>query len=100
MFRTPDESYRLLDGAAIYGGVSRELEYEEPPRGRVVFNKRTQRFALYADRCILKRKAVVKRIIAAMHLPTSQTDTGTDGNFGHYKCSKCLETSCALEDDF
>ena len=82
------------------GTVSREIEYEEPPRGRVVFNKRTQRFALYADRCILKRKAVVKRIMEVMHLSTSQTNIGTDGHFGHYKCLKCLETSCACEDDF
>ena len=85
----------------VSGPVSRESEYEEPPRGRVVFNKRTQRFALYADRCILKRKAVVKHIIEAMRLPTSQTNIGTDSHFGHYKCLKFLETSCALfEDDF
>jgi hypothetical protein len=82
------------------GTVSREIEYEEPPRGRVVFNKRTQRFALYADRCILKRKSVVKRIMEALHLPATQTDIGTDGHFGHYECFKCLETSCAREDDF
>ncbi|HMG84817.1 MAG TPA: hypothetical protein VK574_03700 [Terracidiphilus sp.] len=79
------------------GTVSREIEYEEPPRGRVVFNTRTQRFALYADRCILKRQAVVERIMDTMHLPTSHTNIGTDG---HYKCSKCLESSCACKDDF
>src|ERR1700689_5305755 len=58
------------------GAVSRDMEHEESPRGRGGFNKRTQRFALYADRCILKRKAVVKRIMGAMHLPTSQTSIG------------------------
>jgi hypothetical protein len=83
-----------------FGTVSREIEYEEHPRGRVVFNQRTQRFALYADRCILKRKAVVKRVMEAMHLPSSHTNIRTDGHFGHYKCLKCLETSCACEDDF
>jgi len=83
-----------------FGTVSREIEYEDPPRGRVVFNKRTQRFDLYADRCILDRKAVIKRIMEAMHLPASQTNIGTDGHSGHYKCLKCLETSCAREDDF
>ena len=83
-----------------FGTVSREIEYEEPPRGRVVFNKRTQRFDLYADRCILKRKAVVKRIMEAMHLPPNQTNVGTDGPFGHYKCLTCLETSFACEGDF
>jgi hypothetical protein len=82
------------------GTVSREIEYEEPPRGRIVFNKATQQFALYADRCILKRKAVVKRIMKAMHLPASQTKICTDGYNGHYKCSKCLETARTSEDDF
>src|ERR1700683_612174 len=47
------------------GIVSREIEYEESPRGRVVFNTKTKKFALYADRCILNRKAVVKRIMQA-----------------------------------
>jgi hypothetical protein len=82
------------------GTVSREIEYEAPPRGRVSYNRRSKRFDLYADRCILKRKAVVKRIMEAMHLPASRTNIGTDGHSGHYKCSKCLETFFAREDDF
>src|ERR1035437_10557045 len=33
-----------------FGAVPSDIEYEEPPRGRVVFNTKTLRFALYADR--------------------------------------------------
>ncbi len=75
----------------LLGTVPHDIEYEEPPRGRVVFNRKTQRFALNADRCILKRKSVIDRILNAMRLPTNQTDVGTDGHFGHYRCFKCLE---------
>jgi hypothetical protein len=76
------------------------MEYEESPRGRVIFNTKTKRFALYADRCILEQNLVVNQIMRAMSLPASQTKVGTDGHFGHYKCFKCLETSGTCEDDF
>lgn len=75
------------------GAVPRDIEYEEPPRGRVLFKKKSGRFALYADRCILKRKSTVKQIMTAMRLPASQTDVGSDGPYGHYKCFRCLELS-------
>ena len=38
------------------GAVPKEMEYEEAPRGRVVFNRKTERFMLYADRCILDKR--------------------------------------------
>ena len=82
------------------GTVPLDLEYEEPPRGRVIYNTKTQRFSLYADRCILKKKSAVNRIMRTMCLPTTQTEIGTDGPFGHYKCLKCLEISSVLEEDF
>jgi hypothetical protein len=81
------------------GAVPREMEYEESPRGRVVYNRGTKRFALYADRCILKRKSVIAKILEAMHLPTSQTDVTTDGPDGHYRCSRCLMISEPHEND-
>jgi hypothetical protein len=75
------------------------MEYEESPRGRVVYNTKSQRFALYADRCILKRKSVVNQIMKAMHLPAKQTDATTDGPDGHYGCCRCLEASDGRRDD-
>jgi hypothetical protein len=68
------------------GAVPAEVEYEEPPRGRVVFDGREQRFYLMADRCILGRRDVVAEIMEAMHLP-DDTVLATDD---HYRCFHCL----------
>jgi hypothetical protein len=70
------------------GDLPRETEYEKHPRGRVVFHSKTERYSLCADRCILRRKSVVERIIKAMHLPIDLTDILTDS---HYRCFRCLE---------
>jgi hypothetical protein len=76
------------------------MEYEEAPRGRVVFNRKTGRFMLYADRCILDKKAVVNQVKKAMQLPGDRTDVGTDGHFGHYRCYRCLETPDDSDNEF
>jgi hypothetical protein len=68
------------------GGVPREVEYEEFPRGRVMYNRKTKRFTLLADKCILRDKNVVRRIVSELRLPRN-TETGTDL---HYRCSRCL----------
>lgn len=71
------------------GKVPGESEYEEFPRGRVVCNTKTQRFTLLADRCILRDKDVVSRIISELHLPSENMDKGTDS---HYRCFACLHS--------
>src|SRR5664279_3205210 len=55
------------------GEVPRGSEYEEHPRGRSNFNTRTQRFTLFADACILRRKNVVRKLMSVMHLPDDTT---------------------------
>jgi hypothetical protein len=70
-----------------HGAVPLLVEYEVSLRGRIVYDKRHERFVLYADRCILKRKRAIKKIMAAMNLPSEKTDTMTDA---HYRCSGCL----------
>ena len=67
--------------------VSPDVEYENPPRGRVVYSPREGRFMLYADRCILTRKNFLRRIMAEMNLPTKRTKTFSDE---HYRCLHCL----------
>jgi hypothetical protein len=62
------------------------LEYEEHPRGRVNYNTKTQRFNLYADACILRKKNVLKKLLRLMHLPPD-THASTDP---HYRCFRCL----------
>jgi hypothetical protein len=69
------------------GKVPGESEYEEFPRGRVMYNTKTQRFTLLADRCILRDKEAVSRIMSELHLPVESTGKGTDA---HYRCSACL----------
>lgn len=67
--------------------VPADVEYEEPPRGRVVYDSTHERFVLYADRCILSKKAVLEQIIVALLLPSEQTTTSSDL---HYRCVGCL----------
>jgi hypothetical protein len=69
------------------GAVPAEVEYEEPPRGRVVFDRQEKRFHLMADRCILVRREVVGQIMTAMNLPPGKT---TEGRDEHYRCHECL----------
>jgi len=66
--------------------VPAETEYEEAPRGRVMYDVRNRLFSLLADRCILRRKEIVTKIKKEMHLPKN-TMTGTDD---HYQCFRCL----------
>ena len=68
------------------GVVPLHTEYEFFPRGRAVFDTNTERFTIYADRCILKRQAVTKRIMKIMNLPVDETDLKTDDQ---YQCSRC-----------
>jgi hypothetical protein len=69
------------------GEVPRGTDYEEHPRGRAVFNTKTEQFILYADRCILRKKSVVKKLLRIMHLPDN-TALSTDEQ---YRCYRCLK---------
>jgi len=63
-----------------------DVEYDELPRGRVMYDMKTQRFTLLADKCILRDKKVVRKIKQRMHLPKNTTIGGDS----HYQCSLCL----------
>jgi hypothetical protein len=79
------------------GAVPREVEYEEQPRGRVVYDRREERFHLLADKCILGRRDVVGRLMAVMNLPPDKTSEGRDE---HYRCFECLYPAVDEDDDF
>jgi hypothetical protein len=86
-------SLRLAKGHIDYwtelqerGAVPIEVEYEEPPRGRVGYNAKKKEFFLLADHCIIGDAEAVQKIIAALHLPE---DTEPLPDF-HYRCAKCL----------
>lgn len=74
------------------GTMPPDMEYEEPPRGRVVYGIRAKQFTLLADRCILERKSLVRRILQELHLPAT-TPLRTDP---HYRCVDCLRGKSAL----
>ena len=67
------------------GAVPSE-EYEEYPRGRVAYDTKTGKFTLLADKCILGKKSIVRKIVSVMKLPVG-TETDTDP---HYRCFRCL----------
>ena len=64
-----------------------DVEYEEHPRGRVSYNEKTGKYTLLADRCILGRKSLVRRILSGMKLPVGGTQIDRDS---HYRCYRCL----------
>ena len=68
-------------------GIVPDVEYSVHPGGRVVFHTLSSQYTLYADRCILRRKNLVRKIIAEMRLPRDHTTTATDD---HYRCAQCL----------
>lgn len=69
------------------GIVPGEMEYDELPRGRVMYDTKTRRFTLLADRCIVRNKKIVRKIKQRMHLPKNTT-IETDR---HYRCLVCLQ---------
>lgn len=77
------------------GTVPRDVEYDEPPRGRVVHNAKEQKFFLLADRCILKDPALVIRIKNEMYLPPN-TIVDTDA---HYRCQGCDRSESLREQE-
>lgn len=42
------------------GLVPTDLEYDEPPRGRVIYDAIGDRYYFYADRCILRQPLLVQ----------------------------------------
>ena len=65
-------------------------EYEEYPRGRVAYDTKRGKFTLLADKCILGKKSIVRKIVSVMNLPVGETETNTDP---HYRCFRCLGRS-------
>ena len=62
-------------------------EYEEWPRGRIVYDTETDRFILYADGQILRRPALMTAISERFGLPMDRTDAKRDN---HYRSTRRL----------
>jgi hypothetical protein len=75
------------------GQVDLDSEYDEFPRGRVVYNVKQKKFYLLLDRCIRRNALIVRSITEAMHLPD-----GTIIDADHqYRCPKCLQGRNPIE---
>ncbi len=68
------------------GRAPLESEYDEPPRGRVIFEPSSREFLILADACILARKQIMSEIMRCLHLP-HQVKLDSDS---HYRCWRCL----------
>ena len=64
--------------------IVRSYEYEEWPRGRIVFDRARDLFVLYADRKLLT-PAMIVRIKTQFHLPAECTEIHSDL---HYKSTE------------
>jgi len=69
------------------GIVSPDIQYEQMPRGRIVYDSKKEQFTFRADRCILRNTRLISQIMAKLNLPPN-TKTDTDP---HYRCARCLE---------
>jgi hypothetical protein len=63
-----------------------DTSYDFYPRGRVVYNKVKDHYILYLDRCLIKNKQVINKIIREFHLRTRKYSLEDDE---HYVCSRC-----------
>jgi hypothetical protein len=68
------------------GKVPIEMEYEQPPRGRVMFDRTSETFTILADKCILRRKDLIANVKSELNLP-KRTRLSLDT---HYRCFTCL----------
>lgn len=80
--RQHEQYWRLL----MKQGAVPNTEYTEFPRGRVSYNRKTAKFELLADRCILQQRALVSVIFSRMRLAVQGTRTSTDAA---YRCLGC-----------
>lgn len=62
-----------------------KVEYDSPPRGRVVFDTVRRTFALYADTCILDIPELVAEVLRRLNLPPDTQVSPDD----HYRCDQC-----------
>lgn len=75
------------------GQVDPDSEYDEFPRGRVIYNVKQKKFHLLLDSCIQRNALIVSSITEAMHLPE---DTIIDSDH-HYRCPKSLQGRNPIE---
>lgn len=76
------------------GIIPADFEYEDLPRGRIVFNMRSRQYIVYADKCILEKLNIVRKILHDFGLHEDGTVLSSDE---HYRCRVCLYGKTPLD---
>ncbi len=71
--------------------LARSYEYEDWPRGRIVFDRARDVFVLYTDRKLLTPE-MIARIHAQFHLPEERTKIQSDGHYQSNETPNGLNT--------
>ncbi|MGA2137197.1 MAG: hypothetical protein ABSH50_33325 [Bryobacteraceae bacterium] len=83
---------RTVPGRGI-AGIVRHSEYEEWPRGRVVFDSVKSQFIVYADRQISQDE--LQRVLEHFGIPAERVVFMRDG---HYQSTRSLHPDCSGEE--
>jgi hypothetical protein len=73
----------------VLRALVRLYEYEDWPRGRIVFGRARDLYILYADRKLLTR-AMIARIETQFHLPAERTEVKGDFHYQSNETPKVL----------
>lgn len=76
----------MFDRLIESGKVPANEEYQDVPRGRVVYSVATGQYTIYLDRCIRRQPKIVLQIVEHLHLPPDQYRLASDE---HYRCAEC-----------
>lgn len=87
------ERWRARCPAERIADVQRDAEYEEWPRGRVVFNSVQGPFIVYADRRISQQE--VQRVLEYFGIPVGRVEFMTDG---HYQSTRVLHPESSRDE--
>ena len=79
-FETWDNWRRSRAVGPALGATVLFYEYEDWPRGRIVFDRSRELFIIYADRKLLI-PATIARIATHFHLPTERTEIQSDFHY-------------------
>jgi hypothetical protein len=86
-FAVHERDHQLYWKQLVETGAVPNTEHDEFPRGRVSYDRKSGRFTLLADDCILREKSLVASILSRMHLLTRDTEIRADSL---YRCFRCL----------
>jgi hypothetical protein len=71
---------KIKDPNAVLRALVRRFEYEEWPRGRIVFDRVKEHFILYADRKLMP-PGTISQIQSRFALPPAKTNVETDFHY-------------------